>query len=112
MNSRLENALKDLEASTDALLEVDLQDVVAVCRALERRADAITRVAFLMEEVGQLRPAVGDRLSAALARGDRAARHALRMKLDAIEEWTRLNQIARGLNCGRPHAEPVVDCSA
>lgn len=95
INCDLENALKELDQSTNALLEADRSDVVAICQALERRADAITKLAFLADEaVGTTAVTLG-RLSAALARGEQATRRALNMKPDAIEEWTRLNQILR-----------------
>jgi ABC-type sugar transport system ATPase subunit len=112
MSGALEAALKDLDESTEALLEADIEDVVAVCKALERRADAITKVAFLIDEQPQAsdRGAV-DRLGDALARGEQATRRALRMKQDATEEWTRLNQILHGLDSGRVPTEPQLDCA-
>ncbi len=96
----LKAALKDLETSTDALLEANIDDVVAVCTALEHRADAITRVAFLMEESGAKDDLTLESLAAALARGEGATRRALGMKLDATEEWQRMSRM------GQVHGQP------
>ncbi len=111
MNTELEIALKNLEQSTEALLRADMQDVMAVCRALERRANAITEVASIVEDARGERSAF-DRVSAALASGDEAARRALGMKRDATEEWMRLHRVLDGLDKTMDVTPPVVDCSA
>jgi hypothetical protein len=100
VNALLERALSDLDQSTNDLLDADTEDIGAVCDALERRADAITKMAFLMEENLGRSEATLKRLSSALSRGDAAARRALDMKQDASVEWTRLNQILRGYTNG------------
>ena len=112
MNSQLETALRELDQTTDDLLEIEIGDVIAICRTLEQRADAITKLAFIMEENGGAGAAAMERVSAALARGEQATRRALRMKLDAIEEWTRLNQIMRGLDSASPRVTHEINCSA
>ena len=103
MGPSLDQALRDLNEATDALNEVDQSDTLAVCSALEKRADAITRIAFLAEEAGGHGPSILDRLASALARGDQATRRVLNMKQDATEEWSRLKQIREGLGDTRQH---------
>ena len=97
MSTSLDQALRDLNEATDALIEADQSDTQAVCSALEKRADAITKIAFLAEEVGGHAASVLDQLASALARGDQATRRVLNMKQDATEEWSRLRQIKDGL---------------
>jgi hypothetical protein len=109
MSTALEAALDDLDHSTDALLTTERSDILALCSALERRADAITKIAFLVEDATEQDASALDRLAGVLSRGDQATRKVLRMKRDAIEEWMRLNQLLRGLATA-PHHE--LDCSA
>ncbi|MBS1877419.1 MAG: hypothetical protein JSU00_29675 [Acidobacteria bacterium] len=109
MDSQLDKALQDLEQSTEALLEASQADLLGLCAALEKRADAITRIAFLVEVECVSSPDALERLSAALERGDGATRKALKMRQDAIEEWSRLNQLLRGVQEVR---EPEIICSA
>ena len=100
MDALLERALCDLDRSTDDLLQADLEDAEAMCKALERRADAITKVAFLIEDHSGRNEATRDRLSAALARGEQAVRRVLDIKQDTTVEWARLRQILRGYSTG------------
>lgn len=109
MSNALEKALRELDQATDALLGADDSDVVTVCSALERRADAITKIAFLVEEPGGHTPDTLQRLNEALSRGDQATRRILHMRQDAIEEWGRLNQLRRGVSETR---EPAINYSA
>jgi hypothetical protein len=109
MSTTLETALQDLDQSTDALLNVEQSDIPAVCSALERRADAITKIAFLVEEAASHEAGTLERLAEALCRGDEATRKVLRMKRDATDEWSQLNRLLHGLSETRP---PKVDCSA
>ena len=97
MSASLDKALRDLHDATEALIEADQSDIQAVCSALEKRADAITKIAFIAAETGGHASNVLDRLTSALARGDQATRRVLKMKQDATEEWGRLKQIKDGL---------------
>lgn len=111
MTPSLESAIEDLEQTTTALMTADASDIVALCQALERRSEAITRVASLLGD-----PAHGGRdalesLTRSLRRGEEATRKALRMKQDAIEEWSRMNQIMKGLTTGQEAPERRVDWS-
>jgi hypothetical protein len=103
MSASFDKALRDLNEATEALIEADQSDTPAVCSALEKRADAITRIAFLAAEAGGHAPSVLDQLASALARGDQATRRVLNMKQDATEEWNRLRQIRDGLGDTREH---------
>ena len=109
MSTLIDRALQDLDQSTDALLTANPSDVVAICSALEKRADAITRIAFLVEDESAHDPLVLNRLGSALTRGDRATRQVLDMRQDAIEEWGRLNQLMRGMAVT---PEPEINYSA
>jgi hypothetical protein len=108
----LDAALKELEASTDALLQADLEDTPALCQALERRANAITRVARLLGETDEPAAAVISLLNTALERGEQAARKVLHMKQDATAEWSRLARVLRGLGPAPDSAGPGVTYSA
>ena len=108
MSALLDKALLDLNDATDALIEADQSDTLAVCSALEKRADAFTRIAFLAAEAGGDARSVLDQLASALARGDEATRRVLNMKQDATEEWSRLRQIRDGLGDTR---EPDISYS-
>lgn len=111
MDPELSGALRELELSTDALLETDTADVGRLCAALERRASAITRVAALADEIARQGSAAVQRLNSVLRRGNEAARKVLSMKQDAVQEWNRLNRVARGVEEGRPKAAHQVDYS-
>ena len=100
MDAKLERALRELELSTDDLLEADVVNLAAVCNALVRRADAITKLPFLMEQNRGTNGATLERLSVAMARGEQAVRRALDIKQDATVEWGRLRQILRGYSSG------------
>lgn len=112
MNPSLESAIEDLDRTTGALLTADAADTVALCHALEERAEAITTVAALLGSAPLSGKEVLKNLSDSLRRGEEATRKALRMKQDAIEEWSRMNQILRALESGRIPAERHIDCSA
>jgi hypothetical protein len=111
MTPSLESAMQDLDQMTMALLTGDTADMVWLCRAVERRSEAITRVASLLGHPAQGGKAVLDRLSQALRLGEKATQKALKMKQDAIEEWSRMNQIMRGLATGQSPVERQVDWS-
>ncbi len=111
MNPSIETALKDLEQSTQALLETNMDDVAAIGLALERRADALTRVAALVEDSTDVDGAA-QRLALAVSRGEEAKLRALNIKRDATEEWISLNRILKGLDNTCAHEKPSVDCSA
>ena len=100
MDAQLERALRDLELSTEDLLEADVKSFSGVCNALARRANAITKLAFLMEQNRGRNVATIERLSTVKARGDQAVRRALDIKQDATAEWARLQQILRGYGVG------------
>lgn len=112
MNASLESAIRDLDQSTTALLTAEAADTVALCQALEQRAEAITNVAALLGSSPLSGKDVLRSLSESLRRGEEATRKVLRMKQDAIEEWSRMNQILRGLENERTPSERRIDCSA
>jgi hypothetical protein len=112
MPGELDVALKELEASTDALLQADAEDTAALRQALERRANAITRVARLLGESEGPGAAVVSLLNTALERGEQAARKVLHMKQDATAEWSRLARVLRGLRPTPDSAGPGVTFSA
>lgn len=109
MNSQLETALEDLHRSTGTICDIGLEDMGAIRAALERRAEAIAKLALVLEQTEVLEASAADRLAEALALGERAARRALRMRFDAIEEWTRLHQIRRGLGQASAESGQAVD---
>lgn len=111
MTPSLESVLNDLDSSTADLIAADTQDVIALCKALEHRADAITKVALVLEEElpGDMRLLA--RLAGSLERGEQATRKALRMKQDAIEEWTRMQHLLHGLDAGRQQTRRELDYS-
>jgi hypothetical protein len=110
MHARIEKAIEELECTTDALLQLDEGDLVAICGALERRSDAVTRIAQLVAEIGD--GTALERLSKALERGELATRRVLKMKQDATEEWARLQQLLHGLDSARRRPDTNVDCAA
>jgi hypothetical protein len=111
MKAELSEALRELELSTDALLEVDVADVGRLCGALDRRARAVARVAALGEELTREGTSAVRRLSAALNRGNEVTRRVVAMKQEAAEEWKRYDRIGRNMKEGRAKAAPKIDYS-
>ncbi len=104
MNVEMDQAISDLEQSTEKLLATEFADLAALAHALELRANAITKIAVLAEcesaESDRNTAPVPDtveRLAAVLVRGEEATRRMFVVKQQAHEEWTRLDRILRGI---------------
>lgn len=103
----LEQALQQLEETTEALLSTEASDLVALCRALDQRANAITRLALISEEAGSRNGAV-ERLAAVLVQGETATRKLLELRREASGEMGRLKHLRGGLETG-PDAGPGIE---
>jgi hypothetical protein len=106
LENQLEHAIAELERRTDTLLATEFSDLLALADALEHRADAITKVALVVEsetDRAGARQAV-ERLAALLVRGEEATRRMFRVKQQTAEDWSRANRARRGLEAavGRP----------
>jgi hypothetical protein len=102
------DVLRELEASTDRLLERGISELESLSPALERRARAIAGIASCG---AQIRESELARLNAELARGDEVAAKIGALRQDALAEWARLNRIAGGLETAKPRSPHSVDCS-
>ena len=87
----LEQAIRQLEETTDGLLTTTADDLGALCAALDRRANAITKVALLSQQA----PGVSavERLAAVLVRGEEATRRIIQSRREAHDELSRLTQV-------------------
>ena len=95
-----EQAIRQLEETTEALLVTQTSDLGALCQALERRANAITKVALLAEGAHAGSGSAVERLAAVLVSGEAATRKILHVRREASDEWSRLQQVLRGAGSG------------
>lgn len=100
----LEQALRQLEEATESLLATETADLVALCRALDQRADAITKVALISEGAGRGTSAV-ERLAAVMVQGESATRKLLGLRREASGEMGRLKYLRSGID-PEPEAGP------
>lgn len=96
MHPGLVSALTELDACTADLLQVDLRDTAAVAGMLEARTRAIQRVLLVVDETGGHDAAVLECLATARTEGERLSRRALQAKQELLQEWGRLQQLAKG----------------
>lgn len=109
--NELENAIRELEQTTDHLLSTEFSDLLALATALEHRANAITKVALVAESetLHSAGPDAVERLATMLVRGEEATRRMFKVKQDTAEEWSRVTRARRGLESG-VDTSGVVDC--
>ncbi len=94
-----EQALRQLEESTNALLSTESSDLMALHQALDDRATAITKVALIAQ---QREPSDGssaalERLAVVLVRGEEAARRLLASRLEAASQLARVRRTQQTL---------------
>jgi hypothetical protein len=104
MNEELQAALEELEDRTRALLAAEITDVDAVAGALERRAQAITRVALAAELSPTRVSSELARLTSAIDQGDEMTRRLHGFRQESQQEWAHWNQELRRLKATGPES--------
>ncbi len=105
-----EQALRQLEESTNVLLSTEASDLMALHQALDDRATAITRVALIAQqrEPADSGSAALERLAVVLVRGEEAARKLLSSRREAAAELARVNRTRQAMDpIGEPPAASV-----
>lgn len=97
MALELEQALRRLEETTGTLLATGTTDLAALCRALDDRADAITRLALVSGSLPAAGPSAIDRLTNVLVQGEEATRRLIGVRREATVEWNRLASLSKTL---------------
>jgi hypothetical protein len=103
----LEQAIRQLEETTATLLTGETPDLLALCQALDRRAQAITKIALLSEEAHGGADGV-ERLARALAEGGKATRKLIEMRRQMCDEFARLKHLQGAVAPG-PEIRPGLD---
>jgi hypothetical protein len=106
MTELIARALTELDQSTDALVTADPEDLAALANAVVSRANAITKITFLLDEGEPPSAEIRDRIVGALAAGDKASRHIVKLRQQTAEEWSRLARIrTEACEPERPHRQ-------
>ena len=113
MTEELEQAIRELERATEEVLSAGVSDFAALEATLRSRAEAIRRIAQLVEAGAITRDVSLQRLYAAAAGGREAAKSIHRQKQEVNEDSLRLRQLLRGLEAagGRKPARRKIDCT-
>jgi hypothetical protein len=110
--SNLEHALRELEIATAAVAALSLEDIERSRAILNRRSQALARLAGVYDLVLALstpeKRETMSRLAAALAAGEGAQRQLAASKRGVTVEWSRWNRVHRAL--GERAAATRIDC--
>jgi len=82
----LEQAIRQLEETTETLISTGTADLRALRSALEHRANAITKVALLTDRGSARGGSAVERLATVLVRGEAATRKILNARREANDE--------------------------
>jgi hypothetical protein len=114
VDEQLRDAIEELERATEALLAAAGSELSGLDAVLSRRAEAVRRIANLVEQGAAARNEDRARMTAAAMRGDEAARRLRQLRQRALSDSQRAARLVRGLEAAGA-GQPVrrrIDCTA